>query len=342
MANELTYASPYPWDDEEMEASLTAADKKLASKPFVGSGFAFLRKQLAGPNTQLNDTAKTLMKALLQEHNVKLGEKDEEADSEVERLYGMNSNITAMQRTAAEPELPVDETLQMARDGKLSLFLTILQTVDTEPAPVSTKRLLRNGCLTVQPGDLPGSLDAKEFVLAALHFLSSSSRNSNYKKNNTPSSSSSSSNERFPSLPLIQPVQWTGDLEKRNYEKVGEWTLEDIQEKVNNLEQLFFRSPKTWRWLRREAFSPRLSNKDDETTFFWKGSIPASATAKRPKGGVKRKAPPSTSVAASAAPSEVVESSSTTPAVEATIVDDDEGDEDDDGAEDVSESVVSQ
>lgn len=308
MDKDLTYASPYPWDDEEMETSVKASNKMLCEKPFIGSGFQSVQKHL-GPRTQLNDTAKELLKNLLHEHNVKLEDHGGDLGTNAEALYVMHMTT---QRWPPLQESQDEETLQMARDGKLSFFSSILSTMETNDPPVSTKRLIRHSCLTVKPGDLPGNVDAKDFVLAALHFLSSVLK--------------SVPNVRFPSLPLIRPVQWTGDLEKRNFEKVGDWKLDDIQEKVNNLEQLFVRSPSTWKWLRREAFSPRLSS-DDETTFFLKGSIPAGASAKKVKVGVKRKAPspvpssePSTSLV------EAVESSSTA-AVEASIEPDEEGTE---------------
>jgi hypothetical protein len=317
MDKEITLASPYPWEDEEMEKSLKASDKLLLGKPFVGSGFTSLQKQL-GPNSQLNATAKSLLMNLLDEHNVKLGDNGDDSEPNAETLYGMD--VTGLQREPLMQGTPEDETLQMARDGKLSLFSSLLNVVDTSDPPVATKTLIRKCCLAVKPGDLPGTIDSKDIVLAALHFLSSGFE--------------SGSEDRYPSLPLIRPILLTGDLEKRNYEKVGDWNLDDIQKSVNNLEQTFVRSSSSWKWLRREAFSPHLSQ-DDETSFFLKGTIPVSASAKKAKGdsGRKRKSSspvPSSPVPSSVpspVPSELLESLSPTPAMEGTIVADDGGDE---------------
>ena len=86
------------------------------------------------------------------------------------------------------------EVLRQAREGKLSLFLSLLKVIDQQhrehlsgegnetadndsckkDAAVSNRQLLRSCALTVQPGLVPGALDAKEVVMAALHFLSSS------------------------------------------------------------------------------------------------------------------------------------------------------------------------
>ena len=111
-------------------------------------------------------------------------------------------------------------------------------------------------------------------VLAALHFLSSKSE---------------TQSDHILWLPLIRPLQAFGDLEKRNFEKVGDWRLEDIEEKLLKMEEVFLSSPSSWKWQKRESLSLRLS-KANEDFFFMKGTIPLCATAKKVKGeGIKKR-----------------------------------------------------
>ena len=84
------------------------------------------------------------------------------------------------------------------------------------------------------------------------------------------------------SLPLIRPSQELADLERRTFSKWGDWTMDDdFKQKILRLEQIFTSSSSSWKWLKREFASPRLSQKDEYSLFF-KGAIPASAMAKRP------------------------------------------------------------
>ena len=270
MSGDIPHATPYPWDNSDVEKSQKAANK-LINHPFVGSGFASLRND----SRQMNDLAKTYLESLLQEHGVKLNNNNNKDPlvRNVDELYGL-SGSGLEHRKALKADIPDDEVLMLARDGKISLFSSLLSIIETSEPPVATKTLLKKCCLAVKPGDLPGSIDAKEMVLAALHFLSARFE--------------VTSDGQLPSLPLIRPIHFTGDLEKRNYEIAGQWKLADIQDKVLRLEQIFISSPHKWKWLRREVFSPRLSQKD-ETSFFLKGVIPPSASAKKPKGESTRK-----------------------------------------------------
>ena len=84
------------------------------------------------------------------------------------------------------------------------------------------------------------------------------------------------------SLPLIRPSQELADLERRTFSKWGDWTMDDdFKERILRLEQIFASSSSSWKWLKREFAAPRLSQKD-EYSLFLKGTIPASAVAKRP------------------------------------------------------------
>jgi hypothetical protein len=305
MSDDIPYATPYPWDNPTMEDSQKYANEKLRKRRFVGSGLAALRKNAFGPEATMGDVAKNMLMNLLQQHNIEIGGEGDDFETEADELYG--DSISGLNREPLVPDTAENELLGLARSGRLSLFSSLLKVVEDAESSVTTKNLLRHCSMTLRPGDVPGSLDAKEFVLSALHFLSSKFE--------------ASSDQLLP-LPLIQPIQEVGDLEKRSYEKAGEWKLDEIKDNLLRLEQIFISSPSSWRWLKRETFSPRLPQ-NDEISFFLKGSIPASATAKKTKGETsrKRKAAPS-SPPAGGSPSPVRDSSAfeSTPVVEATIV----------------------
>jgi len=150
------------------------------------------------------------------------------------------------------------------------LFFKLLKVViESGDSPISTRHILKKVCLLLQPGTLPGIMDSKDLVLAALHFLSSKSE--------------TKSNE-CALLPLIRSEKAYGDLERRNFVKVGDWKLEDTKEKLFKMEELFLNSPTSWKWQKRESLSLRLS-KENEAAFFMKGTIPLCATSKKVKGG---------------------------------------------------------
>ncbi|KAL3945594.1 MAG: hypothetical protein SGBAC_000334 [Bacillariaceae sp.] len=278
MSREVDCASPYPWGDDEKEVAHPASIELLKGAPYVGSGFAALKQQL-GPDSEMDENAKFILNNLLQEHNVKLGDNDSTTtECEKQNAHGVYAErIRPLRRSKLQSEVSEHEDmLKLARDGKVSVFSSLLDVVQSSTQPVPTKTLIRKCCLVINPSDMPGSIDAKDYILGALHFLSSQFE--------------STSEERYPSLPLIYPIHLTGDIEKRNYEKVGEWKLEDIQDKVLRLEHLFIASPSSWKWLRRDSFAPRL-RKEEETSFFFKGTIPARAKKEKPEKGRKRKAP---------------------------------------------------
>jgi len=241
---------------------------------------------------------------LLNEHQIPLP-KGSDTGAEVAADYLYGSNIAPLTRKPPSADASDEAVLESARKGDLSFFVAVLNAIRRNVPPVTTKKIIRSCCMTLRPGDVPGSLDAKEMVLAALFFLSS--------KLETKS-------KNLQDLPLIQPAQELGDLEKRAYMKAWEWRIEDITENVLALEQIFFATPSKWRWLSREKFCPRLTEKE-EASFFMKGSIPASAAAKRVKGETTRKrkaAPAPTTLASATSPPEAEANS--IPVVEAAVI----------------------
>lgn len=255
-----------------MEELQRAANRCLRKRQFLGSGVLALNERAFGRQSTMNSMAQNILRGLLQQHDLQV----EPLDIEERKLSVSDLRMRsprAFREVAPGGKLD-DEFLERARSGDFSLFLSIAAALESNPSqPIPSKSILRACCLSIRPGDVPGSLDSKDVVLAALHFLSSEHE--------------SSSRERL-SLPLIQSTNENGDLEKRSWEKVDDWALEGIREKLLDLEEVFLKSSSTWEWLRRDLFSPRLPD-GDEKSFFLKGAIPAVAARKKTSREQNRK-----------------------------------------------------
>lgn len=295
MNEEILYATPYAWDNPSLEEAHRQANRSLSKRPFVGSGFLALRETAFGSNGSNNNgtpqaepmdgLSQDLLRYLLQQHGVEIpADNDDSKQVPVNTKYGSTvSTPIEGNKIPVSPGTAATKVLEEARTGKFSLFLSILKIIEEcQTGPVPTKTLIKQCCMSLRPAEVPASLDAKEMVLAALHFLSSKF---------------TANSEELQSLPLIRPVQALGDLEKRNWIRVGDWGVDDIRDKVLRLEKVFVSSPSSWRWLKRETISPRLSKKDEDA-FFLKGTVPTKALAKKVSRETttrKRKAPAQTS-----------------------------------------------
>lgn len=152
-----------------------------------------------------------------------------------------------------------DETiLEMARHNEFSFLGSILKCIDEAAPPVSTRLCIKTCCLAVPPALMPPSMDAKEMVMAALHFLSANQ--------------------------LLQPTIELGDLEKRSYEKVGAWKFRELD--FDLLEECFWTNTTNYQYMGREKLCPRLEQED---LLLLKGNPPLSATGKKKVPTVPRK-----------------------------------------------------
>ena len=267
MSEKIPYATPYPWDNPDLEEDQRLANQKLRKRPFVGSGLAALQKSAFGSNSIMCTDAQSLLRNLLHQHSVEIDLNVAE-NSTADIVFGCTvADPDVQSKNAADVHTNDAEVQRRAKAGEISLFLTILKIIDENPsAPVATKEFFKTCCLAVRPGDVPGSMDAKEMVMAALQFLSRES---------------SASSLDLVSLPLIRPLQELADLERRTFHKHGKWTLDTrFKEKVLRLEQIFVSSPQSWKWLKREFLSPRLSTLE-ESAFFLRGVIPATLAGKK-------------------------------------------------------------
>lgn len=251
----LPTANPYPWGPYDDKISESKGRKRK------GTGVAFLQSTLQ--KGQVSNGAARILKMLLPEI----------ADKAENTVYPtMSTNllgrIIPVPSHSAQPE---DEILRLAKDGKISLFASLLKLIDdVSPAAVPNKTMVRSCVLTIRPGSIPASMDAKDVVMAALYFLSRDNH---------------SSSDELLDLPLIQPLGATDDLEKRSYEKVGSWNLsEDFLTEIGILETVFMESAASWHDLPRDRMLPTIP-KEDERLLLYKGNVPSSATPKIKKGG---------------------------------------------------------
>jgi len=267
MSDDIRYAQPFPW----IEDSDGISTRSLRKRKFVGSGLALLRKESLGSESKMGNVAKNILMNLFHQHGIEL-DGEMESDEKIFKGIGLSDRPLRVSSLTGKTELENVSEHEIALEtesGNKSLFIALLKSVtDSSAGSISSRQILREVCLLLEPGSLPGILDSKDVVLAALHFLSSN--------NETKSA-------HVLRLPLIRPLQAYGDLEKRNFEKVGDWRLEDIKVKLSRMEEVFLSSPSSWKWQKRESLSLRLSQADEES-FFLKGTIPLCATAKKVKG----------------------------------------------------------
>jgi len=261
--------------------------RRLRKRKFVGSGIAVLKKQTK--NVILGSLGKTILSSLIYQHGIEINEELQVDNIDTvqfeEGFVGGQQQHQHQQQHLTnkdhEPNRNDDHTNNNNTDPtSSSFFVALLKAViggndgggnGGSFSPVSARHILTKVCLSLHPGNLPGMMDSKDIVLASLNFLSM------YFSSQAP--------HILLKLPLIRSEKAYGDLERRNYIKVGDWRLtESFKQKLIHLEKLFFGSSSSWKWQKRKSFSIRLSDEDEEALFM-KGTIPLRATYKKIKGG---------------------------------------------------------
>lgn len=248
----LPLAVPYPWTVSENQAS------RILTRKRKGSGLSYLQTK------SMSQGAKLILEDLL-------------GSSDPETQDTSHFQTSTFYSAPHIPDVPGEDDddatiVSLAQDGYLSLLLQIIKQVDQ--GVLTVKALIRGCALAVNPIATPGSLDAKEMVLAALHFLSSSAN-------------LSGADGSTVSLPLLDADDSQEDQEKRIYRKVGDWMWTDYKTVAfSELQLVFDSSP-----IRREAFVPRFLSDQDEIPLLQKGVIPSSAAPRRkgPAPGYRRK-----------------------------------------------------
>jgi hypothetical protein len=298
----------------------------------TSTGFSYLQHELLlnqSEDSQMSETAKRFLSTLLDEHHVELSQDHNDA-----ALHAHQPSLNKKQKMLVSEDMSDETVLQMAAAGELSLFGSLLATIENgngdgtrdvataantdsiNATSTSTRTLIKTCSLAVPPASAPASMDCKEMVMAALHFLSS------VPPTNTTFTNNNANANLLQLLPLIRPQQMTPDLEKRSYQKVGDWKLGDelLDTQVAALEQVFLygSNQEGYVWLGRERFCPRLpadAVATGEDLLLLKGNPPVHATGKPKKAApVQRRAKKATSTtimpmdAGSAAPTTLVES----------------------------------
>lgn len=261
-----TAAAAYPWGIEEHQLSPSDTRKRR------GSGYAVVEQALKDSST--SNRAKEILRNLVDMNDFAEETTD---DSSLLATTALTKQSSSSPLVAINPNAPFpeEEILQMAQDGQISLLGSIVRVIqESIVTPVSTKDVLKSCVLGVCPGSIPAYMDAKDMVVAALLFLSSTHKN------------------EYWDLPLIRPIDDTIDLEKRTYELVQSPTESQIQW----LEAAFVSSAD--KYVAREKFCPRLEP-NDEAPLLFKGIIPAVAMPQT--AAAKRKATLAAKAAAAAA-----------------------------------------
>lgn len=261
-------ATPYPWAPNEPQIFAMAHSSTSTHCKRKGSGVIAVYRYLEDENT--SKRAKETLSQLMGE------ELAEQTPTQKKETLGFATESLAQEPDepfpqaidpSASPPLSDDTILRMAQLGKLSLLGSILRVVRDSPSslPVTTRQILKTCGLAVPPGNVPANLDAKEIVLAALYFLSTSHKSEQW------------------TLPLIRSVHEDNDLEKRTYEACDEKYPSKSQ--LQWLEIAFWTS--TDKYTPREKYCPRHLSPEEQGALLLKGTVPVSASAK--STGTKRK-----------------------------------------------------
>jgi hypothetical protein len=229
-----------PTNDDEV-ADLFSAD----SGALNGSGFMYLHSRLH--SNDASEQAKRIIVDLLSEVHVDLSR------------FGRQSlktrawdEVSAFSTAVLGSKMSDATALQLVSRGEISLFCTVLSVIENaSTSGVSAKHVLQTCVLAVSPSLAPGLMDAREIILAVLHFLSQSW---------SPSDLDRRAHGLDGLLPLLRPLSNASDLERRSYEKSYDWILSDIAERVSSLEWCFFSCGENLKWLPREKFLPVMQD----------------------------------------------------------------------------------
>jgi len=316
----IPLATPYPWPEEEEEDDGGSTSEQDAPTPPphttvaatsstpVAPGWAHLETQLLRKSKQQNhdnnnnsdglmsDAAKRTLMRLLREQKVQLhghtnntgGSERSSSAMRTDQHHPINNHKPKSPVTTVIDSTMSDETvLHLAAHGQISFLGSILAVIDRYSlgCSVSSKHIIKECALTVNPSRTPGLLDAREMVLAALHFLSQT-----YQPSGVDGDDDNDSDAAMISLPLIRPLSITGDLERRSYEKAGAaWHLDDrMLTQVAALEEHFYASETDYRWISRDKFLPvALLAAPDLDDFYLKGTLPRQLQLQQQQQSVK-------------------------------------------------------
>lgn len=192
---------------------------------------------------------------------------------------------------------------ESAKQGKVSLFCTILRLFSKEEkAIISTKSILSTCTMSMRPADIPPDMTSRQMVLTALQFLTTPI--------STLSSSSTTTAQQealeksiFPFMPILSFVTSSSDdtktedinIEDASFQKNitsgnGDWTIvnnNSFRRKVLVLEKAFLSS--TMKHMNRIHMCPRSDDKSKELSLICRGYTSKGDVGKKATTGTKRK-----------------------------------------------------
>ena len=191
---------------------------------------------------------------------------------------------------------------ESAKQGKVSLFCTILRLFSNEEKKIiSTKSILSTCTMSMRPADIPPDMTSRQMVLTALQFLSTSI--------SALSSSSSSTQQEaleksmFPFMPILSFVTSSSDdtkvedmnIEDASFQKNiksgnGDWSIVNnnaFRRKILVLEKAFLSS--TMKHMNRIHLCPRSDDKSKELSLICRGYTSKGEIGKKTTTGTKRK-----------------------------------------------------
>lgn len=300
---------------------------------FSGSGFQYIQQQLLrsvggerDPSTTekstaddrfptMSETSKHLLIQLLKDENIRLSDYSSGSLSKSHRQEGAQNEMKVVDLTTMSDEMILD----LAYKNEISLFGSILFILDqyltndscnttstSNVSCVSTKYILQKCVYAVPPHQTPGLMSAQDMILMALHFLCQEYSCPKIRSDAKGEGGASSELQ----LPLLYTTSAMGDLERRNYAKAYDWSIDEILPHVFELEQDFYsailddfvtsgkeRSDITlthYHWLPREKFCPPIRFEDTlRRPLIMHGHSVASTNSNKPRAktakGVKRK-----------------------------------------------------
>lgn len=261
----LPLATPYHWPDDDDD--FIPSQLHSSSETTYGSGFSYLQSQLLA--SDMSGPAKRILVDILKDGKVEL-----KGTPPPKKRYG--KKVSSLCTTVLDSSSMNDSTvLRLAGEGQISFLGSLLTVIERGGhAPVTSKYLVQTCALTVNPAKTPGKLDAREMVLAALHFLTQECDSSVATVTVVEDDGSILYPETI--MPLIRPLSITGDLERRSYEKSYVWSLADIMPQVTALEEHFYEGGHEYRWLPREKFLPATQDVEARRQFLLKGHMPGA------------------------------------------------------------------
>eukprot|EP00978_Attheya_sp_CCMP212_P048783 scaffold574294_cov71-Attheya_sp.AAC.1 len=344
----ITLAAPYSWEEEldsdedvPVGRSYASASSSVGTAArSEGTGFVLLRNSMQSTSPE----CQTILRSLLRD------KPSPHASAVAAAVTGANNSNSPFATPSNKQEeenkaLPVwrkcdtilttrnckdgHDLVRLVQQDKVSLFASLLRLFDAAgPAtPLSSSSLVHSWCaLLPRSQHIPAHRDAREMILCALAFLSSSPPESlvNLSTSTTQSEFGAKLVEQcFPLnlLPFIKvyaapPVSTTNaiadnetnaeatvapveslpstpvnePLDRRSYVKCGKWSMTNkgTSRKVVLLEQAFLSSTAT-KHLARIRQCPRLQDDKAEWNLLQKGVLPTAPSS--PPTGAKKSPP---------------------------------------------------